>query len=110
LSAILQLTNNPKRHLRGPRFSDQPGTGKRIEADNVSERKAVCGCANGLIDLVSKGGRYGSVARSTRELLNDVAFQKRTDINSFATISDNEGLRAFRSVATKALKDLRAAG
>ena len=106
LQGFLSLTQNPKRHLRGPRFSAKPGNGKLIEAQNASYKSAVCGCANGLIDLIARGGRRGNVASATRQILNDKAFQMHFDVDSFATVSDKKGLKAIRRVVKLALQDL----
>ena len=99
---------NPKRLLRGPRFSDKPSSGKLIEAENVSERSAVSACGNGLIDIIAKGGRNGTVAVDTRNVLDEAAGSIYPNDQSHVTSSDQRGLRAYRKVLKTALANLKA--
>lgn len=107
---LVTLDKSPKRLLRGPRFSAAPSTGKLIEAENVSERAAVAACGNGLIDLIARGGRKGTVAEQTREVLNIAKEGLFPDLKSHVTVSDQKGLRAYRRVLKSALADLTTNG
>lgn len=106
LTNILAITKNPKRHLRGPRYGLEPGSG-RIQPKNSAgtAKTAVCGCGNGLIDMLSKGGRQSIVAHETRELLNKTTFELYSydEVMSHATVSDKKGLKAWLRVVRKAL-------
>jgi hypothetical protein len=106
ISTMLATINNPKRLLRGPRFSAKPSNGKLIEAENVSERSAVAACGNGLIDCIAKGGRRGSVAVATRDLLDSVKNNLFPQLQSHVTVSDQKGVRAYRKVLKAALAEL----
>lgn len=106
IKTMLVTINNPKRLLRGPRFSANPSNGKLISADNVSERKAVAACGNGLIDLIAKGGRRGSVATATRDLLDSVKNNFFPELQSHVTVSDQKGRRAYTKVLKAALAEL----
>jgi hypothetical protein len=109
ISTVLSLTStNPKRLLRGPRFSAKPSTGKLIEADNVSEKRAVSACGNGLIDIIARGGRNGNVAADTRNVLNEAQQSLFPSLKSHVTVSDSLGLKAYRKVLKTALANLRA--
>jgi hypothetical protein len=110
LTNILTVTENAKRHLRGPRFGLRPGTGK-IQTTNKegTPETAICACANGLIDVLAKGGRKGAVARETRSLLNETTHELHGyDMKSHATVSDKLGLKAFRKVVKITLDNLSA--
>jgi hypothetical protein len=114
LTNILLLTENTKRHLRGPRYGLRPGTGK-IQTTNKdgTPETAICGCGNGLIDMLSKGGRKGAVARETRQLLNATVNsifnmeEKGVSIRSHATVSDHLGLKAWRRAVKTTLDKLK---
>lgn len=109
LTNILAITKNPKRHLRGPRYGLEPGSGRIQMKNNAGTAKtAVCGCGNGLIDMLSRGGRKGNVAYETRQLLDDTAFGMYAygEIQSHATVSDQKGLKAWLRVVRKALKNV----
>ena len=111
LTSILSITKNPKRHLRGPRFGLEPGSGRVQPKNNAGTAKtAVCGCGNGLIDMLSRGGRTGNVAYKTRQLLDDTAHEIYgwDGVQSHATISDGRGLKSWLRVVRKALDKLAA--
>ncbi len=99
---------NPKRLLRGPRFSDKPSSGRLVEAENVTERSAVSACGNGLIDVIAKGGRSGQVAQDTRNVLDEAKNEVYPADQSHVTSSDQRGRRAYRKVLVKALANLKA--
>ncbi len=111
LTNILTLTENPKRHLRGPRYGLRPGTGK-IQTTNRegTVATAVCGCGNGLIDMLSQGGREGELAHEARDLLNETTNELfgYGEFKSHATVSDTKGLKAWRRVVKTTLDNLNA--
>lgn len=111
LKGFLKLTENPKRHLRGPMYGLNPGTGRmNRDADNTAPTDAVCGCANGIINLLATPDLPGYIDRvETRRLLNAAAlklYPKRGQ--SYQAVSDGLGLAAIRRVARLALKNLNA--
>lgn len=103
---LATIDKNPKRLLRGPRFSANPSNGKLIDAENASERSAVAACGNGLIDCIARGGRRGSVAVATRDLLDSVKNDLFPELQSHVTVSDQKGARAYRKVLKAALAEL----
>jgi hypothetical protein len=105
---LVTLDKNSKRLLRGPRFSANPGSGRKIEAENVSEKTAVSACGNGLIDVIARGGRNGNVAADTRNVLNEAQQSLFPSLKSHVTVSDTLGLKAYRKVLKTALANLQA--
>lgn len=110
LTNILTVTKNPKRHLRGPRYGLEPASGRIQMKNNAgTDKTAVCGCGNGLIDMLSRGGRKSNVAYETRQLLDDTAHEMYGwDFQSHASISDGRGLKAWLRVVRKALDKVTA--
>lgn len=109
IAATIKLFNNPKRHLRGPALSNEPGNGRADQRESkfdFSLKTARSACAMGALNLVMTEGAREARADAIIALRN--AAYKLHGTFGFIDISDLDGRRAFLKVARRALADLRA--
>lgn len=106
LKLFLKLTNNPKRHIRGPMYSNLPGNGKKYQLEGWGkDTEAVSGCALGLFNLLTADGAH-LMRTQTQIRLSGTAARLYPDNPSFIDVSDSLGLRAIRRVVKETLKTL----
>lgn len=107
IAAVLRLFANPKRHVRGPRMSKLPGNGRKdsYAGEVFSPGNAVSACAAGAVELVT--GANVALQNEVGAALSKAADEIYGD-DGYITTSEDRGLAAFRRVAKRALKDLRA--
>lgn len=106
LKLFLKLTNNPKRHIRGPLFSNMPGNGKKYQLEGWGkDTEAVSGCALGLFNLLTAPDMH-SMRVDTQSKLASTVFRLYPGYTSFVDVSDRLGLRAIRRVVKETLKTL----
>lgn len=106
LKLFLKLTNNPKRHIRGPMFSNMPGNGKKYQMEAWGkDTDAVSGCALGLFNLLTADGHH-MMRTGTQNKLSDTTARLYPNHTSFIDVSDSLGLHAIRRVVKETLKTL----
>lgn len=107
LRAFLRLTNNPKRHLRGPMYSSAQGNGKPYQAEGscCDGEQAVSACAMGALNLLVARGHSDAYMTTKSELHITSNILYPYD-NGFIDVSDDRGLKAIRRIAKSTLTRL----
>ncbi len=106
LQGFLRLTNNEKRHIRGPMYSNAPGTGKGFQMEAYgNEDDAVSACALGILRLLTARDRH--TMRSDTQLMLDASARRLYPYQyGFIDVSDHLGLKAIRRVVKDVLSEL----